>query len=265
MKYLYIIMFLFLGIVSCEDVVEVDLDTATPRLVIDAALELNEDGSTTSTVSLSRTAGFYEENNPIVTNASVVINESNGTTHNFRHIGGGVYESNTINLIDNEVYTLIVEDGSDIYTASQTLERTVPIATVEQLVLDNLDPEITRITVLYDDPVGLGDNYLFTYQDQYNDELDVGDDEFTDGNRAPSIFFMEDLPVGTVITLGIKGIDSDCYRFYETLLQQTESGGPFDIQPATVRGNIVNSVNEENFPFGYFRISEVFFTEYTVQ
>ena len=51
------------------------------------------------------------------------------------------------------------------------------------------------------------------------------------------------------------------------LLQQSsdQSDGPFETQPATVRGNFVNQTNEANFPLGYFRISEVSILTYTVE
>jgi hypothetical protein len=35
-----------------------------------------------------------------------------------------------------------------------------------------------------------------------------------------------------------------------------DGGGPFETQPATVRGNVVNETNPDNFPLGYFRVSE---------
>ena len=51
------------------------------------------------------------------------------------------------------------------------------------------------------------------------------------------------------------------------LLQQIvdAGGGPFQTQPATVRGNCVNQTNHENFPLGYFRLSQAYSMEYQVQ
>ena len=51
------------------------------------------------------------------------------------------------------------------------------------------------------------------------------------------------------------------------LLQQNaaDGGGPFETQPATVRGNCINDTNPENFPLGYFRLSEVAELIYTVE
>ena len=52
-----------------------------------------------------------------------------------------------------------------------------------------------------------------------------------------------------------------------TLLQQgsEDNNGPFETQPATLRGNCINQTNQENFPFGYFRLSEVDEVIYTIQ
>ena len=44
-----------------------------------------------------------------------------------------------------------------------------------------------------------------------------------------------------------------------------EGGGPFETTPATVRGNCINETNPDNFPFGYFRLSEVDEITYIVE
>jgi hypothetical protein len=42
-------------------------------------------------------------------------------------------------------------------------------------------------------------------------------------------------------------------------------GGPFQSPPATVRGNIINTTQEENFPLGYFSLSEYDSVNYIVK
>ena len=51
------------------------------------------------------------------------------------------------------------------------------------------------------------------------------------------------------------------------ILQQNsqDSGGPFETQPATVKGNCLNQTNPNNFPLGYFRQSEVAEIVYTIE
>jgi len=62
------------------------------------------------------------------------------------------------------------------------------------------------------------------------------------------------------------GISEQYYNFMFLLLQQTtdNSGGPFETQPATVRGNCINITNPENYPLGYFRVSQANQYNYTV-
>ena len=54
------------------------------------------------------------------------------------------------------------------------------------------------------------------------------------------------------------GIDEKFANFTEQVLTQSgeNGGGPFAVPTATVRGNIINISNPDNFPFGYFAISE---------
>ncbi len=68
-------------------------------------------------------------------------------------------------------------------------------------------------------------------------------------------------------TLKNYGISQRFYDFMFILLQQNseDGGGPFETQPATVRGNCINQTNPDKFPLGYFRLSEVDEFIYTVE
>ncbi|MGB5983113.1 MAG: DUF4249 domain-containing protein [Nonlabens sp.] len=267
MKKLLLLSVVFISLVSCQDVVELDLNNADPRLVIDARVELYEDGTTTSTVFLTRTADFYTEENPFVEDAEIKITASDGTEHFFIDRGFGNYSNETLQVVDDLDYTLSIIDQGNTYTATESLVRTAPLLEIQQETITGFDDDIVELTAFYNDPAGLGDYYLFGYIDELNEQIDVRDDEFFDGNRAPTIFFLEESEVGSEAIFSIKGIDRQCFEFYLKLLQQSGEGdgGPFDAPPATVRGNIVNETDENRFPFGYFRISEVFELEYTIQ
>ena len=267
MKKIFFVLILGLAFASCEDVIDLDLDNAPPRLVIDARLELLENGDSRNTIELTRSSGFFEEVNPLVADATVSITDATGTVYPFTYDPNlELYTNTTIEITGNVDYSLEIIDGSQTYTATQQLVRTVPLEGVEQQEITGFG-DVTQITAFFTDPPSLGDNYFFTYEDEFNFEVDVSDDEFINGNRTPTSFFMEDLEPGTNIQLTINGIDQQAFRFFETLIQQTDGGGggPFDTQPATVRGNIINPANPEQFPFGYFRVSQVFELNYVSQ
>jgi hypothetical protein len=260
-KWIYILV---LGILSygCEDVIDVDLNTAAPRLVIDARLELLEDGSSRNTVLLTRSSGFFEEENPLVSDAQVSVMDGDGVNYQFLFdTNEGRYVNNNLQIQDNLDYILTIVDRGQTFSSTQQLVRTVPLMDVEQEEVQGFG-EFTEIVAFYVDPDEQGNNYLFRYEDENIEEIDVRADEFNNGNRSPQSFFIEDLAPNTAITLEIAGIDAQAFRFFETLLQQTGGGGPFDTQPATVRGNIVNQGDRDNFPFGYFRVSQVYQLNY---
>ena len=45
----------------------------------------------------------------------------------------------------------------------------------------------------------------------------------------------------------------------------SNNGSPFQSPPATVRGNIINNTNFDNYALGYFSVSEVDTQNYVVQ
>ncbi|MDZ7614232.1 MAG: hypothetical protein U5K51_11435 [Flavobacteriaceae bacterium] len=69
---------------SCEDVVDVDLDTAPPRLVIEASIDWQKGTSGNSQkIILSTTTGYYSEEIPMVSGASITITNSTNAVFNF--------------------------------------------------------------------------------------------------------------------------------------------------------------------------------------
>ncbi|WP_090756536.1 DUF4249 domain-containing protein [Nonlabens sp. Hel1_33_55] len=264
MKKWFLIFVLAISFTQCEDVIDVDLNTADSRLVIDARLELMGDGTSRNAVRLTRSSAFFEEVNPVVSDASVQVIVNNGISFPFRFDEQrNLYVNNNLNLQEGANYTLEIVDGNNSYRANQRLISTVPLSNIEQTEVDGFG-DFTQITAFFQDPEGLGNYYLFTYDDPNNFQLDVSDDEFIDGNLTPTSFFIEELEPGTDIRLSITGIDSQAFQFFETLIQQTDDsgGGPFDTQPAIVKGNVFNERNPDRFPFGYFRVAQVYELNY---
>ena len=68
------VLILSLFLFSCEEVVNVDLDTAAPRLVVDAGInwEQGTDGAIQK-IKLTTTTNYYSSNIPIVTGATIFV------------------------------------------------------------------------------------------------------------------------------------------------------------------------------------------------
>ncbi|OAB78473.1 DUF4249 domain-containing protein [Cochleicola gelatinilyticus] len=266
MKRLLAIVFCFLPFVSCEDVIDLDLNEAEPRLVIDAEIVKSvENDSSVARVRISLTTPFFENEPAFINNAMVTITDSNGAVFTLENTSDGFYSFPDFNPEVNTAYTLQVIYNTEIYSATELLQTVVPLEYIEQ---DNdggfLGDEI-ELKAFYTDPVGEENFYFFEGLGPPGNVRDVFDDEFTNGNQVFALYVTEDLAIGDDVYFYLYGVNEQFYNYMSLLLQQTGGGGPFETQPATVKGNIVNETNLENYPLGYFRISEVSVLSYTVQ
>ena len=262
-----LVLLFFFGIFSaCEEVIDVDLNTSEPRLVIEANINLLEDGSSNSTVKLTTTAPFFDNEIPVVDNAMVAITDENGDTFPFNYTGNGIYESNLIPQ-ENVNYTLTINYEGEVYTATQQLYSVVPLEYVEQRNDGGFTGEDIELKVYFTDPLGIENYYFFEALSGRGDHLDIYSDEFFDGNSIFGLYLAEDLTAGDEVIFNLYGADEQFFNFMFVLLQQStdQSDGPFQTQPATVRGNIINETNTENFPLGYFRVSEISTLTYIVE
>ncbi|WP_093368514.1 DUF4249 domain-containing protein [Psychroflexus sediminis] len=254
---------------ACEDVVEVDLEEAKSRLVVDAILQW-EKGSTgaNQSIELSRTRGFFEEEPIPVSGAKVVVSNSSGLEFTFVETSPGEYVTGNFQPALNELYSLSIEVNGSVYSAEESLKPVVPIDFIEQDDAGGFSGENIELKVFYTDPEGIENYYLFKFFAPFLafPEFDINDDEFSDGNQIFDIFSEEDLEPGMPVTIQLHGISKGYYNFLEILLAQAGSaGGPFETQPATVRGNIKNNNDADELIFGYFGLSEVDEVIYTVQ
>jgi len=255
---------------SCEEVVNVDLNTAAPRLVVDAAInwQKNTDGSVQK-ITLSTTTDFYSNVIPKVTGANVSITNSANTTFVFSEIPNtGEYQCTTFVPVIGEKYTLTVIYQGVIYTATETMQSVTPIKDIQQKDDAGFSGEDYEIEVFFDDP--LDENFYmvkFFPSIHKSPSFGVIGDEFSNGNQKSWHFSDEDLEQGNTIAITHYGISKDYYNYMNKIISISggDGGGPFQTTPATVRGNIVNQTNIDNYALGYFSLSEVDSATYTIQ
>ena len=65
----------------------------------------------------------------------------------------------------------------------------------------------------------------------------------------------------------MQGISQKQYNYLSKLINISggNGGSPFSTPPATLRGNIINQNNSDNYPLGYFSLSEIDTKNYVVQ
>lgn len=268
-KIIYIIIFILTY--SCEDVIDLDLPTADPKLVIDASINWFK-GTTGNeqSIRLSLTAPYFENEIPPATGADVRVIKSSGEVFIFVEDGNsGIYTNNNFITEINETYQLEIIYEGNTYTASETLKSVSEITRVEQDLEGGISGDETEIKAFFNDPEDEENYYFFEFIPSLPviPTLDTFEDRFINGNETFGFYVEEDLVPGESVVIRNYGVSERFYEFMFILLQQIEEGGggPFETQPATVRGNCINQTNPDNFPLGYFRLSEVSELNYTVQ
>ncbi|MCB0463754.1 MAG: DUF4249 domain-containing protein [Flavobacteriaceae bacterium] len=257
--------------VSCEDVIDLELNTSKPKLIIEASINwIKGTSGNEQEIKLSLSAPYYDLETPPANNALVSIFDTNGNEFQFIEDGAtGIYKNNTFIPVLNAEYSLVINYEGDVYSGTEVLKSVVPIDYVEQKDDGGFTGEETELKAYYTDPENEENYYFFEFSNNFTayPTLEVYDDEFTDGNQIFGFYTEEDLTTGHEVTIKNHGVSEAFYEYMFILLLQNseEGGGPFETTPATVRGNCINETNPDNFPLGYFRLSEVDEITYIVQ
>lgn len=266
----YFILAISFAFISCEEVVNVDLNSSEPKLVIDASIKW-EKGTpgNEQTIRLTTTGDYFNNTVPVANGAIIIITDSNNTVFNFIEDGiTGNYKCSNFNPVINGIYTLSVTYNGHTYTATDKLYPVPTITTIEQ-GLNGISGNEIELKFNFQDNGAEENFYMEEYKVPFRPFplLGVFNDEFTNGNEMFSLIIDEDLAAGQNINFTLHGI-SERYHNYMNILIGISGGlsnGPFSTPPATVRGNIINQTNPSDYPLGYFRLSEVDVRNYAVQ
>ena len=266
MKRLILLLFLT-GFYSCEEVVDVDLEQSEPRLVIEASLLWDKEAGNEQEqiIKITTTAPYFDTEIPPATGAEVTVSTPDGKEYIFSEISPGIYKSTNIPIAREGNYELSVVYNDQLYIATESFYSVTNLEEVVQGNDGGFSSEDTEFRLFYSDPAGVDNFYLFRFSHD-NIALQIYSDEFTDGNRSFAYFSDENVESGDEVGFDIQGISEGFYEYLFILSSQAgTAGGPFQTQPTIVRGNIVNQTQPDNFPFGYFRLSETDFITYEVQ
>ena len=252
--------FLFFG---CEDVIEIEVPSGEPKLVIDAFFEVfyNETPVTANTVvKLRKSTDYFEEQIPIVTDATVLIKDiTNNIDIVFTddNLDGDFEPISAFIPQGNIEYELNVFYDGEVYKGTANKILTSGFTEVFQGDNTLFSGEETEINVTIIDDINTKNYYLFDFS---NNLFSPIEDRFFNGSRYNFSFFYQkdEIELPSNVTLKMSGISKDYLTYFRVLLGQSgqSSGGPFQTIPSSLLGNIVNTTNLENFPLGYFHISE---------
>jgi len=270
LNHIVLVLFAIL-LFGCEKVVDIPLENANPKLVIDANIKWQK-GTTgeNQTIKLSLTNDFYTNEIAIASGATVTVTDSDNNIFDFIQVPDtpNYVCSNFIPEINKE-YTLNVVYQGENYSSTSKLLATPDIINVQQETVPGIDgKDEIQLKFFFQDNGNENNFYLLGVNNPKKKlpEYGVVSDEFFQGNVMFG-FYASEVEQGKIINLNVRGITNSYYNYMAKLIaiSSTNSGNPFATPPATLRGNILNQSNQDNYPLGYFSLSEIDSRNYLVQ
>ena len=246
--------------VSCTEVVDIALETSQERLIIDAAINWEkETAGNNQTIILTKTASYYNEDIIYAKGANVSIIDQDNTIYVFEETDDGVYVTSSFIPQFGIDYTLIIKYEEEVFTAT---EQFVPTSTIDLIVQSTdlgFSVAIPEVTMIFQDNPESKDYYKTKMINTRTKEYDTYffDDEFWDGNDAAVWFERENMQTGDEIECYVYGISKRFQKYGDKIWNLSgNKGGPFTTPPINVKGNCINTTKYENYPYGYFTMSE---------
>jgi hypothetical protein len=250
---------------SCQDVIDVQLDTGETLLVVDGWIT---NQNQTCTVKLTQTKPYFA-NTPAtaVAGAALQLTDNEGNTENLTETAPGIYKIQTIKGKVGNQYTLKIISQGETYEAKTEIKNVPPIDSLTYRFKEERSDLKEGIYVRYFGPElpTLGDYFrvkVYKNDIQYNkpSELIISSDEFINGNYIGDLEFDfgDPFKVNDKIKVELLSLPEDAYYFLQEMITQVNNGGLFGTPPANVRTNVRNlNPSSKKKALGYFGGSAV--------
>lgn len=244
-----LILILNLFLTSCEEVIDVSLNTTDPKYVIEASLD---DISNTQIIKISQTVNFDEPypSKPIE-DAKVVVLDPYNRLHTFKSIGDGVYRNDNFKPRMLGMYALQVLIDENVFLSSTEFLPYVDVDSIGIVKEKMFNEDYYFIKFKFQDPIEANNYYKYScsvnngpfrflnvFSDKYNNGLYVSH-EITNFDQDNKFI------VGDSILVRRECISKDVYTFWNEL----QSINPGNAAPANPKSNISNGA------LGYFSVS----------
>lgn len=276
MKKLMIIIFLTISFLSCQDVIEIDIPSENPRLIIDAIIRVDTSLLyQTVRVKVSLTDSFFGKvavtdlKQITITNMDMENSFVNPNFVVLLEVAPGIYEKGVSNSFLTQGELIFQVDHEDqLYLASTHYVPAVPIDTLIQGD-GTQNKDQTEIITTFTDKPDRDDFYLFDFD--FN-EFFLSKDVFYRGEQFQFSYLYDTvLEPGQEVDISILGIDRSFFNYMNLLIEQSKDELDFFETPvATLRGNIINVTDIDNidhfdnvdqtnnFALGYFAVVQTF-------
>jgi hypothetical protein len=188
----YTILLSLFFITACSKVIDVDLNDAEKKYVIEGTVTNRAGGCK---VSIIQTKNFGENNSfPGISGAIVSITDNtSGTSITLAETAQGIYEDPSFVGISGRTYTLNVTIGVELFTANSTMPQQVNIDTA-YVSNENLFGDIWQLSnIEFRDPAGIANQYRFNQHinGKKTKDIFVNNDDISDGQRFSTKLYMD--------------------------------------------------------------------------
>ncbi len=249
MKYLLFIFSVFL-LISCQEVIQIDLNKAKPVLVIEA--NINDDITSPTLVQITKSIDYFNPDTPeFVTGAVVFIKDDSGKIDSLQEFFAGFYLSPTLKGVEGRTYTLEVHYDNQVYTATSKMASVVNIDSVWSIKpprppgapggIDTVrvvacrfkDPaEKNYYRLLAELPSG-GLSSFFSSGTYY-----LYDDTFRNGEKIDYTFRGATFGIGDTVNVELRAIDEPIYKYFNILSSLVGFGSSTSSAPGNPDSNI---------------------------
>ncbi len=238
---------------GCEKVINVDLNVASPRIVIEGLIN---DGPGPYTVLISKSGSYFNQPSlPLVSGAEVIITDNTGIKDTLAEKAPGVYITSKIRGIPGRTYTLAVRSDNIEYTGTSTMPDRVNIDSLSLIRTQTQHfgfgggtGHETNISVycLFRDPQEKNFYRLKVFSNDTTDadEYRLYDDQYANGEETQ--LRVEFAEAGDTLKVDLLSLDKSTYGYYRTLEDLIHSNPVFGSTPANPDTNLSNGA------LGYF-------------
>ncbi len=252
MKKILMLVISAITLTSCEKEIELDLNSANAKYVIEGEVPQND----VATVKITKTVNFSETNNfPAVKSAVVTISDETGVSEQLIETSAGIYKTQKMKGAEGKTYSLTIKAEGNTFTAKSTMPKAVKLTGLKTSLSSFAPPgaaSADNYTVFpqFIDPTELGNSYRFIQS--RNGELDksilIANDNIGNGqpNSRPIFSQNFDIKLGDNLTVEMRCIDVPAYDYFYSLTSIQGNGPGGGTTPTNPVSNISDGA------LGYF-------------
>ena len=251
------------SLTSCEEVISIDLNTASPRLTV-TAIVTDQPGP--YEVVLSKTESYFSSNDlfTAVRSAVVTISDDAGNSEILPETVPGTYLTSALQGVNGRTYHLKIVAENQTYEADSYLPYPIALDSVISQKVTTTTHKVSSnsyyLKCMFEDPVGSADYYRVESTVASTDTLasvyQIYSDQVTDGQKIIFPLLRPTFILGDTALVELYHINTSNYDYFKTannILRNKK--GPMAAASAPQANPLTNISGGAMGYFGTFAVS----------